>query len=38
VDGRPEDPPLARAFEELGFFSDHFEVLGVYEADAFRKK
>jgi prephenate dehydratase len=38
VDGRPEDPPLARAFEELGFFSDHFEVLGVYPADPFRKR
>jgi prephenate dehydratase len=38
VDGRPEDPPLKRAFEELHFFSDHFEVLGVYAADPFRKK
>ena len=38
VDGRPEDPPLARAFEELSFFSDHFEVLGAYEADPFRFK
>jgi prephenate dehydratase len=36
VDGRPEDAGLARAFEELGFFSDHFEVLGVYPADPFR--
>jgi prephenate dehydratase len=38
VDGRPEDPALQRAFEELSFFSDHFEVLGVYAADPFRKK
>jgi prephenate dehydratase len=38
VDGRPEDPGLARAFEELGFFSDHFEILGVYAADPFRQK
>jgi len=38
VDGRPEDLALQRAFEELGFFSDHFEVLGVYPADPFRKK
>jgi prephenate dehydratase len=38
VDGRPEDPPLARAFEELSFFSDHFEVLGVYAADPFRRR
>jgi len=37
VDGRPEDPPLARALEELAFFSDHVEVLGVFEADAFRE-
>ena len=36
VDGRPEDPHVALAFEELHFFSDHFEVLGVYEADPFR--
>ncbi|MEO8927657.1 MAG: prephenate dehydratase domain-containing protein, partial [Caulobacteraceae bacterium] len=36
VDGRPEDAPLARAFEELGFFSDHVEVLGVFPADPFR--
>jgi prephenate dehydratase len=36
VDGRPEDLNLSRAFEELGFFSDHFEVLGVYPADPFR--
>ena len=38
VDGRPGDPPLARAFEELSFFSDHFEVLGVYPADPFRER
>jgi prephenate dehydratase len=36
VDGRPDDPALARAFEELSFFSDHFEVLGVFPADPFR--
>jgi len=38
VDGRPEDASLARAFEELSFFSDHFEVLGAYPADPFRFK
>ena len=37
VDGRPEDVGVAHAFEELGFFSDHFEILGVYPADPFRK-
>jgi len=36
VDGRPEDLTLSRAFDELQFFSDHFEVLGVYPADPFR--
>jgi prephenate dehydratase len=37
VDGRPEDPALARALEELGFFSDHLEILGTYPADPWRK-
>ena len=36
VDGRPEDVGLAHAFEEAQFFSDHFEILGVYAADPFR--
>ena len=36
VDGRPEDPGLVHAFEELGFFSEKFEVLGVYPADPYR--
>ena len=36
VDGRPEDLALSRALEELQFFCDHFEVLGVYPADPFR--
>ena len=36
VDGRPEEPALTRAFEELSFFSDHFEILGVFAADPFR--
>ncbi len=37
VDGRPEDTSLVHAFDELNFFSDHFEVLGVYAADPFRE-
>jgi prephenate dehydratase len=37
VDGRPDDAALARAFEELSFFSDHFEILGVFAADPFRE-
>ena len=38
VDGRPEDLNLARAFDELGFFSERFEILGVYPADPFRSR
>jgi prephenate dehydratase len=37
VDGRPQDEGLARALEELGFFSEKLEVLGVYPADPYRK-
>jgi prephenate dehydratase len=36
VDGRPEDRGLALAFEELSFFSERFEILGVFPADPFR--
>jgi prephenate dehydratase len=38
ADGRPEDRGLARAFEELQFFSEKFEILGVYPADPFRSR
>ena len=38
VDGRPEDRGLALAFEELQFFSERFESLGVYPADPFRAR
>jgi prephenate dehydratase len=38
VDGRPEDRGLALAFEELAFFCERWEVLGVYPADPFRAK
>jgi prephenate dehydratase len=38
VDGQPEDAALARALEELSFFSERFEILGVYPADEFRKR
>jgi len=38
VEGRPEDRGVARAFEELHFFSEKFEVLGVYSADPFRSR
>ncbi len=36
VEGRPQDVGLTHAFEELQFFSDHFEILGTYPADPFR--
>jgi prephenate dehydratase len=38
VDGRPEDRNLVLAFEELAFFSERFELLGVYPADPFRNR
>ena len=38
ADGRPEDRDLARAFEELQFFSERFEILGVFPADPFRTR
>jgi prephenate dehydratase len=38
VDGRPEDIGLARAFKELEFFSEKFEILGTYPADPFRNR
>jgi prephenate dehydratase len=36
VDGHPDDPGLARALEELAFFTTDVKVLGVYPADPFR--
>ncbi|MBY6243511.1 prephenate dehydratase [Methylosinus sp. Sm6] len=36
VDGHPEEPALARAFEELRFFSKELEIIGVYPAHRFR--
>ncbi len=36
VEGHPEEPALARALEELGFFSREVRILGVYEAHPFR--
>lgn len=38
VDGHPEEPGLARALEELGFFTTETRVLGVYPADPFRSQ
>jgi prephenate dehydratase len=36
VDGHPDDPGVARALEELAFFTTDVTVLGVYPADPFR--
>ena len=34
IEGRPSDRNVQLAFEELGFFTDHFRVLGVYKASS----
>ena len=36
VDGHPEQPPVARALEELGYFSRELRVLGTYPAHRYR--
>jgi prephenate dehydratase len=36
VEGHPEQPPLRRALEELGFFSRESRILGVYPSAPFR--
>ncbi|MEY3553380.1 MAG: hypothetical protein RL735_1728 [Pseudomonadota bacterium] len=36
VDGHPQDPALARALEELEFFTREVRILGVYPAHSFR--
>lgn len=38
VDGHPEQPALARALEELGFFTAETRILGVYPRAAFRTR
>ncbi|MDB5433122.1 MAG: prephenate dehydratase [Caulobacter sp.] len=38
VDGRPEDRGLALALDELKFFTDRVEILGVFPADPFRDR
>ena len=38
VDGHPEQPPVQRALEELGFFSRETRILGVYPAAAARRE
>jgi prephenate dehydratase len=36
AEGHPEDPPLQRALEELGFFSSQVRHLGVFPAHPYR--
>ena len=36
VEGHPDEPHVARAFEELGFFAE-VRILGVYRANPFRE-
>ncbi|WP_336485427.1 prephenate dehydratase [Methylobacterium nigriterrae] len=37
VDGHPEDPPLARALDELRYFSRECKIIGTYPAHPFRE-
>jgi len=37
IEGRPTDPAVALALEELAFFSGQIEILGVYPTDAHRR-
>jgi len=37
VDGHADDPPVARALEELAFFTTEVKILGIYPADPFRR-
>ena len=36
VEGHPDDPAVARALEELQFFSTEFHILGAYKASPYR--
>jgi prephenate dehydratase len=33
IEGHPDDPPVARALEELRYFTSSLTILGVYPAD-----
>ncbi len=37
IEGHPEDPPVARALEELDYFTSKLDILGVYPMHEFRK-
>ena len=36
IEGHPEDPPVQRAMEELGYFTNMLKILGVYPSSADR--
>jgi len=36
IEGHPDDPPVARALEELRFFCTEFKILGAYRASPYR--
>lgn len=38
IEGHPEDPAVARALEELDYFTSSLNVLGVYPADPLRAR
>jgi prephenate dehydratase len=33
IEGHPDDPDVARAMDELRYFTSQLEILGVYPAD-----
>ncbi len=37
IEGSPDDPPVARALEELAYFTTTLQILGVYPRDPFRR-
>jgi prephenate dehydratase len=37
IEGHPEDPPVARALDELAYFTTRLQVLGVYPQAPFRR-
>jgi prephenate dehydratase len=38
IEGHPDDAAVERALEELGYFTDHLQILGVYPAHPFRRE
>ncbi|MGD2133501.1 MAG: prephenate dehydratase [Maricaulaceae bacterium] len=37
IEGRPEDLPVSRALEELGFFTTHVRIVGTYPQHIYRR-